>query len=946
VARLQRLPQRDGPGDRALIRALLADIRADQIALHRADEKYQTVARPASSLLADAVQRVGFQMMVAYRIMRALRQRRVVFLAKVMSRVIRHLYAADIHWDAELAPGVIIVHGMGIAISHGARVGAGCVLFQNVTLGESIDPVTRLVGAPTLEGDVHVGPGASLLGPIVIGPGTKITASALLMQSVPAGSLVQTPRAEVRPRNLATTAGVLLASAVLACSGCRSATNDVAAPGQRARAEYRIVEAVFDGDQMLTWEDRGFAPRQIERGKPARLNFAHRAAWTLSRPSGAVVQGGDDDSPDGLVIRYQAPAELGDFVEVRLDSAKEDVFPRIAITSGHRLSLDNGYTEALVPMSELNPRNVPFDRVVLRANRDVGADWVLIDRIAFARTLREGTPNRTLAAGTEDAAAPATTAMALAAPARMAVQTKATHAVDCSARGRPINPLIYGIAYDPRLDAQDTFQWQLGPTARRWGGNPASRYNWELGNAWNTAQDWYYENGNYTGRPDYTYRRFLEADLDHGVKSALTVPMIGWVAKDTTSVSFPISVYGPQQSQDSYVPDAGNGLRADGSPIEPGPPTRTSVAAPPAFIGRWVQAIREQDHARGSRSVAMYILDNEPMLWNSTHRDVHPQPTSYDEILERTIAYGTAVREADPEATIAGPAEWGWPSYFFSAVDAKAGFGVHPDRRRHGDVPLLPWYLQRLREHEEKTGKKLLDVLDVHFYPEARGVKGRDGGTDPATAARRLRSTRALWDPTYTDESWIGEPVKLIPRMQEWIDKYHPGLGLSIGEWNFGAEKHMSGGLAVAEALGRFGQGGLRAAFYWTYPPENSPAFQAFRLYRNYDGKGGAFLGASVPTRGEKTVSLFASRGEDGRHLVLVALNLEPSQSATADIDIGTCGEAVARRTFRYATGDAGIVETAAAKDEGRVVHAALAPYSMNVLEIELASAPARPAAR
>jgi hypothetical protein len=338
----------------------------------------------------------------------------------------------------------------------------------------------------------------------------------------------------------------------------------------------------------------------------------------------------------------------------------------------------------------------------------------------------------------------------------------------------------------------------------------------------------------------------------------------------------------------------------------------------------------------------MYILDNEPMLWNSTHRDVHPQPTSYDELLERTIAYGTAVRDADPEATIAGPAEWGWPSYFYSAVDAKIGFLLRPDRRRHGDVPLLPWYLQRIREHEQKTGRKLLDVVDVHFYPEPKGVKGRDGGTDPATAARRLRSTRALWDPSYTDESWINEPVKLIPRLREWIDRYHPGLGISIGEWTFGAEKHMSGGLAVAEALGRFGQGGVTAAFYWTYPPENSPAFQAFRLYRNYDGHGSAFLGRSVPTRGDKNVSLFASRDEAGAHLVLVALNLDPGQPANADIVLGTCGEAASVRSFRYAAGDSAIVPTETAKNEGGLVHATLPPYSMNVLELEMKGATAK----
>ena len=52
---------------------------------------------------------------------------------------------------------------------------------------------------------------------------------------------------------------------------------------------------------------------------------------------------------------------------------------------------------------------------------------------------------------------------------------------------------------------------------------------------------------------------------------------------------------------------------------------------------------------------------------------------------------------------------------------------------------------------------------------------------------------------------------------------------------------HMSGGLAIAEALGRFGQQGLTSAFYWSKVPYNSPGFHAFRAYRNFDGKGARF---------------------------------------------------------------------------------------------------------
>lgn len=185
----------------ARIGKLGADMRADHAALLRTDDKYGgSRARGSSSLLGTFVTRVGFQLLVSYRVMRLFRDVGPQFFSRIVSRLIRHAYAAELHWDADIAPGVIIVHGNGLVISHAARVEAGCVLFQNVTLGESIHPDTRIVGAPHLEADVHVGPGAVLLGPITVGRGTKVAATTVLMHSVPPGSVVESPQAIVRAR--------------------------------------------------------------------------------------------------------------------------------------------------------------------------------------------------------------------------------------------------------------------------------------------------------------------------------------------------------------------------------------------------------------------------------------------------------------------------------------------------------------------------------------------------------------------------------------------------------------------------------------------------------------------------------------------------------------------------------------------------------------------------
>ena len=179
-------------GFRSELRTLRADVGADYDAILEAQAKYRGEARRAPLLVA-MVQKIGLQMMVSYRVMRFFRAIGWTFVAKVLSRRIRRAYGAEIHWDTELAPGVMIVHGTGLVLSHAARVGPRCILFQHVTLGVNIDPTTRETGAPMLEANVHVGPGAVLLGPIVIGAGTKITANAVLTHSVPPNSRVITP---------------------------------------------------------------------------------------------------------------------------------------------------------------------------------------------------------------------------------------------------------------------------------------------------------------------------------------------------------------------------------------------------------------------------------------------------------------------------------------------------------------------------------------------------------------------------------------------------------------------------------------------------------------------------------------------------------------------------------------------------------------------------------
>ena len=677
--------------------------------------------------------------------------------------------------------------------------------------------------------------------------------------------------------------------------GCRRLTADPApgsapgsapAPAPQARpATFEIEQSIYDGELKAGWQDWGWGAHELSAG-PARINFSNYGGWIIHHDTLQTRYG-------GLSFRMLAPAEFGTFLQVQLANGDDKSLPVIEIGPERRDTL-GGWADVYISWAELNPANAPFDRIVLHAKTAVGPDWVQFDKLALLKF-----DPKTAAAG-----------------ARAAATRPVKLQVNCKAPSHPISPYIYGIAGNVS---------NTGATARRWGGNPNTRYNWQNG-AYNVGKDWFFENGK-----GGDYRQFLKDNQAARLASALTIPIIGWVAKDTSSVGFPKAIYGAQHAHDPHRPEAGDGMQGS-SPIQPKSPATTSVEATPAFMQKWVETIRAEDEKSGQRSVQLYILDNEPSLWNVNHRDVHPAPLSYDELLDRTIRYGTAIRNADPQALIAGPAEWGWTGYFYSARDMAAGASLRPDRRAHGDVPLLPWYLKKLREHDQTSGKRVLDVLDVHFYPQGDGIYSPK--VDPATAALRLRSTRALWDPTYKDESWIAEPIRLLPRLKEWVRQNYPGLAISIGEYNFGGEQHMSGALAVAEALGRFGSEGVDYAFYWFEPPANSPASWAFRAFRNFDGKQGRFLNRSIATQMGENVSLFASRDDSGKHMVLIALNLEPNTAAKATLALSDCGQIASRRKFVYSAGAQGLVDEGEKTEQS--LDEELAPYSINVFDVVL----------
>jgi hypothetical protein len=481
-------------------------------------------------------------------------------------------------------------------------------------------------------------------------------------------------------------------------------------------------------------------------------------------------------------------------------------------------------------------------------------------------------------------------------------------AVDPNADRHPVSPQIYGMNYGTAAQMS-----RLKVPVRRWGGNATTRYNWETDTN-NSASDWFFTNyagsANPANLPNGSAADvFVDEIRAAGGEALVTVPLIGWTPIDRTRRwGFSVGKYGAQLqtecSASGYAswcnPDAGNGVKPNGTNVTGNDPADTSKVIDSTFVTRWMAHLAGRTGTAAAGGVRLWALDNEPFLWNSTHRDVHPAGTTYDELWAKTATIGSAIKAQDAGAKVLGPADWGWCAYFYSGAD---GCSPGPDRAAHGGEDFLPWYLDQAKAWEVAHGTRLLDYLDVHYYPQASGI-ALTNDESSATAALRLRTLKSLYDPTYLDESWIGtgvgQAVYLIPRMKAWIAAHYPGTKLSISEYNWGSDDGISGALAEAEALAIFGREGVDLATRWVAPAEGTRTEDAFLLYRNYDGAGAQVAGDSVRATSANVdlVGAYAERGgAGGDTLYLLLFNKDTAtRTVTATVAGGVSGTAALSR--------------------------------------------------
>ena len=459
--------------------------------------------------------------------------------------------------------------------------------------------------------------------------------------------------------------------------------------------------------------------------------------------------------------------------------------------------------------------------------------------------------------------------------------------VRTDAPGHKINPAIYGIN---NLSNFEKATYLAADSAMlgsdRMGGNRMTGYNWE-NNFSSAGSDYQHSSDNWmtqnplptaTG-PGGAVASFVERNLGLGRAPILQLQMAGYVAADGAGTVTPAQA-APSSRWKKVV-------FAKGSPFSLTPSTTDSFVYLDEEVNFLVRKFGRADQG----GVPYYQLDNEPALWPTTHARIHPQSLTMKELLDNSEALAKAVKAVDPSAKVIGYESFGAMEMWTCGSVSAAGSWSEcadwaPYKSKYGWS--VAAFLGEMRKRSEAAGQRLIDVLGIHWYPEDKGDSRINSGsvTDGGTAKdieARLQAPRSLWDSSYLENSWItgmtgNKPVHILTRTLKSIDTSWPGTRLALTEYNYGGENHWSGGLALADALGVFGKLDLEAAnLHTAFSPRLAPAF---RLYRNFDGKGNGFGDTHVPVDNpDSTVfSTYASLDSKNPKLLhVVAINKSAS---------------------------------------------------------------------
>ena len=456
--------------------------------------------------------------------------------------------------------------------------------------------------------------------------------------------------------------------------------------------------------------------------------------------------------------------------------------------------------------------------------------------------------------------------------------------VDANAGIKKISPYLYGRNIDKISDGdaevteeESAFINQMLEAGihmlRANNGNNATRYNWR--HKMTVHPDWY--NNVYSHDWAITAQKVL--DKMPGVDAMYAFQLTGYAAS-STDYNFPD--WNWKQEHGTYATQtfdlAGGGeVSEDGKTlIKAGDPSLYNMEWPAdstvAIIPHW------KDELKFDMSRFKYwSMDNEMEIWRGTHNDLD-LPVTGDFLVERYIDVAKKARAQWKDIKLTGPVaanEWQWCSVSsYNKEDRPKG----EDR----NYCWLEYFIMKVAEEQKKSGVRLLDVFDIHWYPTEKDYESRVNWhrvifdtTYNYPGANGIKMVGGNWDNKITKEY-------IFVRINQWLEKYFGkdhGITLGITETSIIDNDPMVTALIYASFLGTMQDNGVEIFTPWTW---GDGMYETAHLFSRY----GHPNRVQSTSSNDSLVSAYSSISNKGDSLTVIFVNRAEKDAQDIDLNL------------------------------------------------------------
>jgi Glycoside hydrolase family 44/Secretion system C-terminal sorting domain len=455
--------------------------------------------------------------------------------------------------------------------------------------------------------------------------------------------------------------------------------------------------------------------------------------------------------------------------------------------------------------------------------------------------------------------------------------------VDATANKKAVSPYLYGrnnslssnlLTNDPNT----IISWQLLKDAgvtifRDNGGNNSTKYNWRR--KLSSHPDWY--NNVYANDWDIAASR-LQQNMPTA-QGIWAFQLIGKAAK-TNANNFKDWDYNRSQ----WWEGVNQNLAGGGAPNTSGGGKALREGTPSLYLEDW-----PADSTTGildywfnksglnidSTKVRYWNMDNEPEIWNGTHDDIMPTQTPAEDFMQRYFSVAKKAREKFPKIKLMGPVpanEWQWYNYNNDAVTDN---GVK--------YPWLEFFIKRIAEEQQRTGIRLLDLIDIHYYPSTTKTE------------EIVQYHRTFFDKTYiypeangvrrVNGGWDASQNKeyIFARCQEWLAKYMgSNHGVTLAMTETGINDNISPNVTAvwyASMMGEFMRNGVEIFTPWSWQKGMWETLHLFSRYNNPTL-------TEATSSDETTVSAYSTISKNNDSLTIMLVNRAVSGTKTINLNL------------------------------------------------------------